>query len=114
RALVTWMLSHLPITLAIVAAGAAMVGLIAHADDDRTPAGTAWLLGGAVALGLVSLGFTEKVLVDAARGGVALVFTERVLVGAARLDAVYRSLRIALVVGAVAALVSGWARPAPW
>ena len=97
RALVTWMLSHLPITLAIVAAGAAMVRLIAHADDHRTPAGTAWLLGGAVALGLVSLIFTEKVLVDAAR-----------------LDAVYRPLRIGLAVGAAAALVSGWARPAPW
>ena len=37
--LVTWMLSHLPITLSIAAAGAAMVSLIGHAGDDRTPAG---------------------------------------------------------------------------
>ncbi len=95
--LVTWMLSHLPITLSIAAAGAAMVSLIGHAGDDRTPAGTAWLLAGAVALGLVSLIFTEQALVDAVR-----------------LDAVYRPFRIALAVGAVAALVAGWAHPAPW
>jgi low temperature requirement protein LtrA len=95
--LVTWMLSHLPITLSIAAAGAAMVSLIGHAGDDRTPAGTAWLLAGAVALGLV-----------------ALIFTEQALVDAERLDAVYRPLRIALVAGAVAALAAGWARPAPW
>jgi hypothetical protein len=54
------MLSHLPITLSIAAAGAAMVSLIGHAGDARTPAGTAWLLVGAVALGLVALIFTEK------------------------------------------------------
>jgi low temperature requirement protein LtrA len=95
--LVTWMLSHLPITLAIAAAGAAMVNLIGDAGADRTPAGTAWLLAGAVALGLVSLIFTEQTLVDAAR-----------------LDVVYRPLRVALAIGAAAALVAGWARPAPW
>ncbi len=95
--LVTWMLSHLPITLSIAAAGAAMVSLIGHAGDDRTPSGTAWLLAGAVAVGLVSLVLTEQALVDAVR-----------------LDTVYRPLRIALAVGAVAALVAGWAHPAPW
>jgi low temperature requirement protein LtrA len=95
--LVTWMLSHLPITLSIAAAGAAMVSLIGHANDDRTPAGTAWLLAGAVALGLLSLIATEQTLVDAQR-----------------FDAVYRPLRIALAVGAAAALAVGWARPTPW
>jgi low temperature requirement protein LtrA len=95
--LVSWMLSHLPITLSIAAAGAAIVSLIGHAGDDRTPAATAWLLAGAVALGLVSLIFTEQALVDAER-----------------LDAVYRPLRVALAVAAAAALATGWARPAPW
>lgn len=95
--LVTWMLSHLPITLSIAAAGAAMVSLIGHAGDDRTPAGTAWLLAGAVALGLL-----------------ALIFTEQALADAERLDAVYRPLRFALAAGAAAALAAGWARPAPW
>ena len=49
RALVGWVMSHLPLSLAIAAAGAAMVSLLAHAHDPRTPAGTAWLLAGAVA-----------------------------------------------------------------
>lgn len=97
RPLITWMLSHLPITLSIAAAGAAIVSLIGHAGDDRTPAGTAWLLAGAVALGLVSLIFTEQALVDAVR-----------------FNAVYRPLRVALALGAVAALAAGWARLAPW
>jgi hypothetical protein len=91
------MLSHLPITLSIAAAGAAMVSLIGHAGDDRTPAGTARLLAGAVALGLLSLISTEQALADAVR-----------------LEAVYRPLRVALALGAAAALVAGWARPAPW
>ena len=95
--LVAWMLSHLPITLAIAAAGAAMVSLIGHAGDDRTPAATAWLLAGGVALGLLSLILTEQTLVDAQR-----------------YDSVYRPLRLKLAAGAVAALVAGAARPAPW
>jgi low temperature requirement protein LtrA len=95
--LVTWMLSHLPITLSIAAAGAAMVSLIGHAGDGRTPAATAWLVSGAVALGLVSLISIEKTLVDAQR-----------------LEAVYRPLRGALAAGAAAALVAGWSRPWPW
>jgi low temperature requirement protein LtrA len=93
----SWLLSHLPITLSITAAGAAMVSLIGHADDAGTPAGTAWLLSGAVALGLV-----------------ALIVIERSLADAERLVDVYRPLRPALTAGAGAALVAGWVRPAPW
>ena len=48
--LATWLVGHLPITLSIAAAGAAMVSLIEHAHDPKTPEGTAWLLSGAVAL----------------------------------------------------------------
>ena len=97
RALASWLLSHLPITLSISAAGAAMVSLIAHAHDNRTPAETAWLLSGAVALGLL-----------------ALIVTSRALVDAERLAVVYRPTNAAMVVGAGAALVAGWLRPAPW
>jgi low temperature requirement protein LtrA len=97
RSLVSWLLSHLPVTLSIAGAGAAMVSLIHHAGDDRTPAATAWLLSGGMALGLV-----------------ALIFAEQALADAQRLDAVYRPLRIKLALGAVAALAAGWARPAPW
>jgi low temperature requirement protein LtrA len=96
-ALANWVLSHLPIALAITAAGAGMVSLIGHAHDPRTPAGTSWLLAGAVATGLV-----------------ALVLTEQALVDAERLSVVFHPLRLALSAGAAAALIVGWLRPAPW
>jgi low temperature requirement protein LtrA len=93
----SWVLSHLPIALAITAAGAGMVSLIGHAHDAGTPAGTSWLLAGAVATGLA-----------------ALVLTEQALVDAERLSLVFSSLRLALSGGAAAALIVGWLRPAPW
>ena len=96
-ALTNWLLSHLPITLSIAAAGAAMISLIGHADEARTPSGTAALLAGAVALGLLAIAVTERALADAER-----------------LAAVYRPLGPAMLVGAGAALASGWLRPAPW
>jgi low temperature requirement protein LtrA len=37
-----WMLTHLPLTAAVAAMGAAMVSLIQHAHAARTPAPTAW------------------------------------------------------------------------
>jgi low temperature requirement protein LtrA len=97
RSIATWMLSHFPVTLAIAAAGAALVSLIAHAHDSNTPEGTAWLLAGSVGLGLVSL-----------------VLIERALVDAERLARVYGPLTLALIAGATAALIVGSARPAPW
>ena len=96
-ALANWVLGHLPIALAITAAGAGMVSLIGHAHDPRTPAGTSWLLAGAVASGLV-----------------ALVLTEQALADAERLSVVFHPLRLALCGGAATALVVGWLRPAPW
>jgi low temperature requirement protein LtrA len=92
-----WMLSHLPITGSIVAAGAAIVSLVEHAHDPVTPAPTAWLLSGSVALGLV-----------------ALILTARSLEDAVRLASVYRPLTAALVLGAVVAVFAGWLTPAPW
>jgi low temperature requirement protein LtrA len=97
RAVASWLLSHLPLTMSIAAAGAAMVSLIGHSGDASTPASTAWLLSGAVALGLL-----------------ALILTERALLDAERLEVVYRPLSVALAGGAAAALVVGWVRPAPW
>ena len=96
-ALSTWMLSHLPITLAIAAAGAGMVSLIGHAHEDGTPIGSAWLLAGAAAVGLL-----------------AMVPVERSLVDAERLPAVYRPLNVALISGAALALMVGWLHPTPW
>ena len=96
-ALANWVISHLPITLAITVAGAGMVSLIGHAHDARTPASTSWLLAGAVATGLL-----------------ALVLTEQTLADADRLSVVFHPLRLALAGGAAAALIVGWLRPAPW
>ena len=96
-ALANWVMSHLPITLAITAAGAGMVSLIGHAHDASAPADTSWLLAGAVATGLL-----------------ALILTERTLVDAERLSLVFHPLRLALSAGAAVALIVGWLRPAPW
>jgi low temperature requirement protein LtrA len=46
-----WMFGHLPLTASIAAMGAAMISLINHAHDGRTPVATAWVLcGGAAAV----------------------------------------------------------------
>jgi low temperature requirement protein LtrA len=89
-ALSNWVMSHLPITLSIVS-------LIGHAHDAGAPAGTSWLLAGAVATGLLALVVTEQALVDAERPFL-----------------VFHPLGLALSGGAAAALVVGWMRPAPW
>jgi len=52
RASLGWVLGHLPLTAAVAAMGAAMVSLVDHAHEGRTPAATAWVLcaGAAVVL----------------------------------------------------------------
>jgi low temperature requirement protein LtrA len=54
---VQWIVGHLPLTAAVAAMGAAMVSLVDHAHDGRTPAATAWVLcaGTAVVLGMTML-----------------------------------------------------------
>ena len=74
-----------------------MVSLIGHAHEDGTPIGSAWLLAGAAAVGLL-----------------AMVPVERSLVDAERLPAVYRPLNVALIGGAALALMVGWLHPTPW
>lgn len=51
---VRWMIIHLPLTAAVAAMGAAMVSLVEHAHDSRTPAETAWFLCGGAAVVLVA------------------------------------------------------------
>ncbi|MET0578340.1 MAG: low temperature requirement protein A [Ilumatobacteraceae bacterium] len=60
RRLAGWLFSHLPLTMGISASGAAMVSLLEHAGESRTPAATGWLLVGAVVivLGSVTLACT--------------------------------------------------------
>jgi low temperature requirement protein LtrA len=97
RPLSRWLLSHLPITMAIAAAGAAMVSLIDHAHDPRTPVETGWLLSGAVALALL-----------------ATVAIARALVDHQRLAAVYRPVIGSVVLGAIVSLAVGLLDPPPW
>ena len=51
-----WLTAHFPLTLSIAVAGAAMVSVIEHATDDRTPDATAWLLAGSVSRPVPDLG----------------------------------------------------------
>jgi low temperature requirement protein LtrA len=55
--LAAWLYAHLPLTMAIAAGGAAMVSVVEHAGDSRTPTATAWLLTSSVAvtLGCIAL-----------------------------------------------------------
>ena len=95
--LVLWLYSQLPIALAVAAAGAGMVSLVEHAADARTPEPSGWLLAGSVSALLVAMVATIVSLADYQR-----------------LAALYRPLAVALLLGAVAALAIGFARPAPW
>jgi low temperature requirement protein LtrA len=49
KSTLTWLFGHLPLTAAIAVMGAAMVSLVRDAHSGRTPAGTAWTLGGGAA-----------------------------------------------------------------
>ena len=91
-----WMLGHLPLTAAIAAMGAAMVSLVGHAHDGRTPAATAWVLC----------------------AGAAVVLAATMLISASlqawpRHPGLYRPLARTSAAAAVACLGVGAARPAP-
>ena len=92
-----WMEMHLPIAIAIVGAGSAMIGLLAHAHDPQTPAATAWLLAGSVALLFLALGVMTRTLADYDRHAL-----------------IYRPLGFAMAGAAAAALLVGWLQPAAW
>jgi low temperature requirement protein LtrA len=95
--LALWLYTQLPIGLAVAAAGAGMVSLVEHAGDAHTPEPSGWLLSGSVSALLLALVAATVALVDYRR-----------------LPGLYRPLAMALLLGAVAALAIGWARPTPW
>ena len=96
RASMQWILGHLPLTAAIAAMGAAMVSLIDHAHNGRTPAATAWVLcaGAAVVLGATMLVAASLQVWDCDRG-------------------LYQPLARTCAAVAVACVVLGAVRPAP-
>jgi low temperature requirement protein LtrA len=91
-----WITGHLPVTAAIAAMGAAMLSLVDHAHDGRTPAATAWVLcaGAAVVLAATMLLAATLQAWDRDRG-------------------LYRRLTRVCAVVAAACLGLGAARPAP-
>jgi low temperature requirement protein LtrA len=97
RSLVGWLMGHLPLTLAIAAAGAGMVGLVEHAADARAPTGFAWLLSGSVATMLIACAALTTTLTDRDRMG-----------------DVYGPVVPGLLAAAAGALAIGWAHPTPW
>lgn len=64
RATVQWMFGHLPLTGAIAAMGAAMVGLVDHAHAARVPAAIAWTLCAGAAVVLCTAMFLAMSLKD--------------------------------------------------
>ena len=97
KAITAWILSHLPITMAIAAAGAAMVGLVEHAADPVTPGPTTWLLCGAVAVVLLAEIITVVSFTDGEQD-----------------RAVYRPLLWAMAAGAVLSVAIGFLPLPPW
>jgi low temperature requirement protein LtrA len=92
-----WIIGHLPITLSIAAAGAAMVSLIEHAHDPVVPSDTGWLTAGSVAAVLA-----------------AEIVIARVLVDREKYPRAYRRISIVMAVAALLALATGLLPIAPW
>jgi low temperature requirement protein LtrA len=92
-----WLVAHLPLTMSIAAAGAAMVSLIEQAGDGATPRGTAWLLSGSVALALTGM-----------------VLQVRTLLDYEKLPELLRPVSGAMLVTALIALFLGLLAPMPW
>lgn len=92
-----WIIGRLPITMAIAAAGAAMVGLVERAAAEITPQETSWLLAVAVAVVLLF----------------EIVLTWSFLDGE-RQRWIYRPLLWTMLVGAFLAVAIGFLPLAPW
>ena len=94
---VLWMFSHLPISMGIAATGAALVGLVEHAGDQRAPTATAWVLTGSIAVVLVGLMLAMSALADFRR-----------------LASIYRPLTWVVAASVGVVMLVGWWRPVPW
>ena len=106
-----WMSAHLPMTMAIAAAGAAMVSLVEHAGDGRTPAATAWLLGASVAVVLAGIALASRALsTDEFPDGMARHIVPTFTVAAVLVLAVaaLRPAPVVLVVGIDVVLLLTW------
>jgi low temperature requirement protein LtrA len=91
-----WIVGHLPLTAAVAAMGAAMVSLVDHAHDGRTPADTAWVLCAGTAAVLATTMLLAATLPDWGRD-----------------RGLYRPLARICAAAAAACLGLGAIRPAP-
>lgn len=64
RSFAAWLFAHFPLHAAIAGGGAAMVSLVEHAGDDRTPVATSWLLVGSVTVALAGIALAARSLPD--------------------------------------------------
>ncbi|MFE3292131.1 low temperature requirement protein A [Rhodococcus sp. NPDC059234] len=95
-ATLSWIMAHLPLTMAITVMGAAIARLVDHAHDARTPAAASWMLCAGTAVTLCTTMVLASTLKDwSVRPGH------------------YRPLAVACGAAAVAALALGAVRPAP-
>lgn len=94
---VLWMFSHLPLSMGIAAAGAALLSLVEHAGDQRAPVATAWVLSGSIAVVLIGLLMAISALADFRR-----------------LASIYQPLTRALASSVGVVVLIGWWRPVPW
>ncbi len=91
-----WIFLHLPLTMAVAAAGAALTGVIEHADQPRASAIDTWVLAGSVGLALATIA--------------AMV---RTLEAWVRHRSIYLPASIAMIVLAVASAGLALWRPSP-
>ncbi len=70
HSLATWVFTHLPMTMAVAAAGAGMVGLVEHATDHRAPASVSWLMAASLAGMLLTTAVLLPTLASSARRSV--------------------------------------------
>ena len=59
-----WMILHLPLVMAISAAGAALTGMVEHAGDAHAPLIATWVLGGSVGIALAMVAAMVYTLED--------------------------------------------------
>jgi len=110
-----WMITHLPLSMAVAATGAGTVSLIEHSAERHTPTGTAWLIGGSVAALCLSLATLLRVLPERAGARLvphSLVVAALVAVGAAAVRPRPWILTLVLVLVLTAVWVESFARHA--
>lgn len=99
-----WLVTHLPLSMSVAATDAGMVSLIEHADDERTPPGTAWLIGGSVALLCLSLAVIVSLMPE--RPGARLVPVSLSVAALVALAASAAQPRPALLAGILVVLLT--------